>query len=84
MFTFLFFGFAYILRLCILDSGHQIDTDSLFVFVLIWTKCCAYLVFGTLAFSKAWINWRGDVNQMLLLKLLDAQQKEKNSDVTTG
>jgi hypothetical protein len=47
---------------------------------LIWTKCCMYFVFGMWCFVTACIKWHGDVNRMLLLKLLDAQQKERVED----
>ena len=71
-----FFGWAYFVRALIGESGRQVDSHELFIFVLLWTKCCMYFVFATLSFATAWKNWRGDANRMLLLRLLDAQQKE--------
>jgi hypothetical protein len=82
--TFLFVAYGYFLRLLILESGRQIDSAGVLIFALLWTKCCMYFVFATLSFAIAWRNWRGDVNRMLLLRLLEAQQKETNTDVQTG
>jgi hypothetical protein len=52
-------------------------STTVFLTMLIWTKCCFYLVFGLWCFFTAFVKWHGDVNRMLLLRLLDSQQKEK-------
>src|SRR5579859_2823665 len=52
-------------------------STTVFLTILIWTKCCFYFVFGFWCFITAIIKWHGDVNRMLLLKLLDSQQRER-------
>lgn len=68
--------FAYAVHRLVSESaqGH-LDSDAVFFIVLFWTKCCFYFVFGIWCFITAFFKWHGDVNRMLLLKLLDAQQK---------
>jgi hypothetical protein len=56
------------------QAGH-FDGQAVFLIVLIWTKCCVYFVFGDWCFITACLKWHGDVNRMLLLRLLDAQQR---------
>jgi hypothetical protein len=69
-------AFGFLLHGLIAESqaGH-FDGQTVFFIVLIWTKCCFYFLFGVWCFITACLKWHGDVNRMLLLRLLDAQQK---------
>lgn len=68
--------FGFLLHGLIAESqAGQFDAHTVFFIVLLWTKCCFHLGFGTWCFATVWFKWHGDVKQMLLLRLLDAQQK---------
>jgi len=56
-----------------LDS--PLNAKVAFLIMLFWTKCCLFFLFGIWCFATAWTKWHGDANRMLLLKLLDSQQK---------
>jgi len=56
-------------------------STTVFLTILIWTKCCFYLGFGFWCFVTAIVKWHGDVNRMLLLRLLDAQQEVNKEHV---
>src|SRR3954463_6342505 len=56
------------------EAGY-FDGQIVFYIVLIWTKCCFYFVFALWCLMTVCVKWHGDVNRMLLLRLLDAQQK---------
>jgi len=45
-------------------------------FAMIWPKCLLGFVVGTYLIFVAIKDWHGNVNRMLLLKLLDAQEKQ--------
>ena|SRR6202453_3378519 len=71
-------GFGYMLYLFnSLNSqfeGQNFESTFVFFIVLIWTKCFLYFLFGMWCIVNTCVNWHGDVNRMLLLKLLDVQQ----------
>ena len=73
------FMFGYILYWLTSKSGLDQAGSSVFLFTVLycWTKGCLWFLFGIWCFVTVFIRWHGDVNRMLLLKLLDAQQKEK-------
>ena len=48
-------------------------------FAMIWPKCLLGFVIGTYLISVAIRDWHGNVNRMLLLKLLDDQEKQIES-----
>jgi len=48
----------------------------LFLFAMFWPKCLIGFAFGAWLIGSAIRDWHGNVNRMLLLKLLEAQQKE--------
>jgi hypothetical protein len=75
-------GFGYFLYLLIKSEPgpDNLDSGVVFFIVLFWTKCCMYFILGVWSFTTVCSKWHGDVNRMLLLKLLDAQQKEKTKD----
>ena len=50
-----------------------VDSSAALLIAMFWTKALASLALAAWCFSTAIIKWHGDVNRMLLLKLLDAQ-----------
>jgi len=68
-------GFGWFLSLLIRDSSHQLSSGDAFVFALLWTKCCLYLVSSTWCFATVATKWSGDVTRILLLRLIDDQEK---------
>src|SRR5689334_8936416 len=63
-------------------SREHLESMDVFVIVLLWTKCCIWLVIGVWSTSRAWAKWRGDANRALLLRLIDEHQVEKVSGPT--
>jgi hypothetical protein len=53
----------------------------LFGFAMMWPKCLLGFVVGACLIGVAIRDWHGNVNRMLLLKLLDAQQQESERGV---
>ena len=69
-----------LLRMIVPSSGlSSLDRFSMFGVAYIWTKCCFLFLFGLSCFTIPLVKWRGDVNQMLLLRLLDEIQQRQNS-----
>jgi hypothetical protein len=66
-----FCGWA--LHSLIVESRGRLDSDAVFLMILFWTKCCMYFFFAIAFFIKPAMNWRGDANRKLLLKLIDAE-----------
>ena len=68
--------FGYAIHLLIGDSpqGH-LDSYTVFFIVLFWTKCFFYFLLSAWSFITVSFKWHGDVNRMLLLRLLDTQRK---------
>jgi hypothetical protein len=64
--------------------GSQRTTDlniyDVFLFAMLWPKCL--LGFGIGGWSIAWAirDWNGNVNRVLLLHLVETQQKQTISD----
>jgi hypothetical protein len=74
-------GWGYFLyKLAHEDNGGHLDPSDVFIIALLWTKCCMWFLIGTWSFLTAFVKWHGDVNRMLLLRLLDAQQKQTATD----
>ncbi len=68
--------FGYVLhRLISVSAQGHLDSDMVFFIVLFWTKCCMYFVLGAWCFITASVKWHGDVNRMLLLRLLDEHER---------
>ena len=59
--------------------GEHPDGMSVLFIVLIWTKCCMYFGFALCFLIVAWTKWHGDINRTLLLKLLDALERQLTS-----
>jgi hypothetical protein len=64
----------------IMVAGHD-DVVSrlwLFGFALVWPKCLILFSFAALFIFWAIRDWHGNANRVLLLKLLEAQQKDES------
>jgi hypothetical protein len=61
-----------------LSGGFSTAEVALFV-ALFWPKALMMMGFAGVAVGIAIRDWHGNANRMLLLKLLDAQQKERGS-----
>jgi len=51
---------------------------EVFIMFLLCAKSCIWVCFASWCFGKVGMQWHGDVNRMLLLKLLDAQQEQQD------
>jgi hypothetical protein len=63
------------------ESGGRIDAPTSFLITIFWTKCFFFFTFSIWCFVTVCVKWHGDVNRMLLLKLLDAQQEQAATDI---
>jgi hypothetical protein len=82
--------FAVCVSICILVAtlvslfGSQRTTAlnlyEVLFFAVLWPKCLLEFGLGGWLIVWAITNWHGNVNRMLLLRLLDAQQKEAKKD----
>jgi hypothetical protein len=63
-------------------GGDRLDGTSVFFIVLIWTKCCIYFGLALCFLITAWTKWNGDANRVLLLKLLDTQERQPTSGMS--
>jgi hypothetical protein len=61
-------------------EGHP-DVNDVLVIAVFFPKFLIIVGVTTICFSISWRDWNGNVNRMLLLKLLDAQQKRDESDL---
>lgn len=61
-------------------EGHPDVTDAL-VIAVFFPKLLVIVGVTAICFAISWRDWNGNVNRMLLLKLLDAQQKRDESDL---
>ena len=57
------------------DTGQNRE-DAAIAIAVLFPKCLVLLAITTWLFKKVITEWHGNVNRMLLLKLLEAQQKE--------
>ena len=72
--------FSYRLYILVKEDRDHLGSAEVCMLLFIWTTCVMYFVF-TVWFSILVITrWHGDMNRMLLLKLLDARQKEAGGD----
>ena len=60
-------------------EGHP-DVNDALVIAIFFPKLLVIVGVTTICFAISWRDWNGNVNRMLLLKLLDAQQKGDESD----
>src|SRR5258706_7464865 len=59
-----------------LNSAGPTSPDTVLAIAIFFPKWLVLLAFATWAFGKAFSDWHGNANRVLLLRLLDAQQKE--------
>jgi hypothetical protein len=65
---------AYAIHWLLSEWAHgQLDSATVILLLLFWTKCCFYFVFSIWCFVTVSCKWHGDVTRMLLLRLLDTQ-----------
>jgi hypothetical protein len=68
-------GFSYLLRGLIAEShAGSFDGEIVFFIVLLWTKCCVHFFLAVWFLKIVCTKWHGDVNQMLLLRLVDEKE----------
>ena len=67
--------FAYLL-IGVLDSKTFSPADSALIFAFLWPKVILLSVAGGACIAVGIRDWHGNVRRTLLLKLLDAHQKE--------
>src|SRR6516164_2284918 len=60
--------------------GHP-DVNDVLVIAIFFPKLLVTVGVTTMCFSISWRDWNGNVNRMLLLKLLEAQQKRDESEL---
>jgi hypothetical protein len=63
-----------------LNSAEPTSPDTVLAIAIFFPKCLVLLASITWAFGKAFSDWHGNANRMLLLRLLDAQQKQMTHD----
>ena len=63
---------------CVVD-GVPLGAQVIDIMML-WPKCFVMLAIGLIVIGWVWRNWHGNVHRMLLLRLLDAQQKQPAKD----
>jgi hypothetical protein len=56
------------------------EVNWLIFFAMFWPKCLLGFVLGTWLIVWTKINWYGNANRMLLLRLLDANQKQADAE----
>jgi hypothetical protein len=67
---------AYALYLVAFEPPQDsLNSLTVFIILSLWTICCLNLLFGMWCFAAAYVKWHGDSIRILLLKLLDAQEK---------
>ena len=81
MAAFIVAAYGYILWQIIgmLESGKSTE-DATFMIAFFWPKCLLGFCLAAWLVGLAWRDWHGNVHRMLLLRLLDAQQKETKTD----
>ena len=86
MAAFILAGSGYIAHLLFstLDTEIFSPTDSALLFALFWPKVILWAGLAGVFVGLAIRDWRGNVQRMLLLRLLDAQQKETERHETIG
>ncbi|MCI0744487.1 MAG: hypothetical protein L0Y58_03680 [Verrucomicrobia subdivision 3 bacterium] len=86
MAAFLLAGYAYIAYMLFstLDSDTFSPADSALLFALYWPKVLLMTVMAGAFIALAVRDWRGNAHRMLLLRLLDAHQKQTDRDEKVG
>ena len=83
-FGFAIYGYVAYMLFSTLDSKTFSPADSALLFAVFWPKALLMMVFASWFIVLAIRDWRGNVERMLLLRLLDAHQKEMVADEHVG
>lgn len=67
-----------------LGSETFSPADSALLFAIFWPKVLLMVVAASAFAALAIRDWHGNIHRMLLLKLLDAHQKETGRDEQVG
>jgi hypothetical protein len=76
------YGFFAVVVIHMLDTG-KLTTDPTLVLVVLaffWPKCLLAFCFAAWLIVVATRDWHGNVERMLLLRMLDDRQKETTGD----
>jgi hypothetical protein len=86
MAAFILVGYGYVAHLLFSTLGSETfsPADSALLFAIFWPKVILMSVGAGAFIALAVRDWRGNVHRMLLLRLLDAQQKESGKDENVG
>ena len=78
VFTFAVCAYAAYFLVSILESKAFEPAETALIFSVLWPKILLMLVSAGVCFGLTIRDWHGNANRMLLLRLLDAQQKGRN------
>ena len=81
---FAIYGYVAYMLFSTLDSKTFSPTDSALLFAVFWPKALLMMVVASWLIVLAIRDWHGNVERMLLLRLLDAHQKEIVADEHVG
>lgn len=74
------YGYVAYILFSTLDSKTLSPADSALLFAVFWPKVLLMMVFASWLVGLAIRDWHGNVQRMLLLRLLDAQQTQAEKD----
>jgi len=83
-FGFAFYGYAAYFLFSTLDSETLSPADTALIFAFFWPKALLMLILASAFIALAIRDWRGNVERMLLLRLLDARQEETEKHEHVG
>src|SRR5579859_806897 len=69
-----FYAYTLLSLASTIDASHTVSADTALAIAIFFPKFLLLLAFTGWAFGKAFMDWHGNANRMLLLRLLDAQQ----------
>jgi hypothetical protein len=86
MVAFILAAYGYIAYLLFHTLGSETfsPADSALLFAIFWPKVILMTGLAGVFIGLAIRDWHGNVHRMLLLRLLDAQQKESGRDEKVG
>ena len=83
-FGFAVYGYVALFLFSTLDSQTFSPADSALLFAFFWPKALLIMVIASGFIALAIRDWRGNVHRMLLLRLLDAHEKETDRHENVG
>ena len=78
------YGYVAVFLLSTLDSQTTSPADSALLVAVFWPKALLMMIIASGFIALAIRDWRGNAHRMLLLRLLDAHQKETGSSEHRG